>query len=110
MNISPEAAQKANSAQKRYRRIGGEGIIRRPPEEPRPSGSGLRGRTMVESRTNRNIDSGEHHRRTGERAMATANALQLDFIEDGIARITFDQPGSRANTLNQNVLAEFENI
>jgi len=37
-------------------------------------------------------------------------ALRLDFVEDGIARITFDQPGSRANTLNQGVQTEFENI
>ena len=37
-------------------------------------------------------------------------ALRLDFVEDGIARITFDQPGSRANTLNQGVQGEFENL
>ena len=37
-------------------------------------------------------------------------ALRLDFVEDGIAHITFDQPGSRANTLNQSVQTEFENI
>lgn len=41
---------------------------------------------------------------------STAGALRLDFVEDGIARITFDQPGSRANTLNQGVQTEFENI
>lgn len=37
-------------------------------------------------------------------------ALKLDFVENGIARITFDQPGSRANTLNQSVQTEFEDI
>lgn len=39
---------------------------------------------------------------------STALALQLDFVQPGIAHITFDQPGSRANTLNQGVLTEFE--
>src|SRR5437773_161871 len=43
--------------------------------------------------------------------MASASpALRLDVAPDGIARITFDQPGSRANTLNQSVLAELEQI
>jgi 3-hydroxyacyl-CoA dehydrogenase/enoyl-CoA hydratase/3-hydroxybutyryl-CoA epimerase/3-hydroxyacyl-CoA dehydrogenase/enoyl-CoA hydratase/3-hydroxybutyryl-CoA epimerase/enoyl-CoA isomerase len=37
-------------------------------------------------------------------------ALRLEVGNDGIARITFDQPGSRANTLNQGVLAELEAI
>ncbi len=37
-------------------------------------------------------------------------ALRLDFVQPGIARITFDQPGSRANTLNQNVQTEFEGV
>jgi 3-hydroxyacyl-CoA dehydrogenase / enoyl-CoA hydratase / 3-hydroxybutyryl-CoA epimerase / enoyl-CoA isomerase len=37
-------------------------------------------------------------------------ALRLDFVQPGIARITYDQPGSRANTLNQDVQTEFENI
>ena len=41
---------------------------------------------------------------------APTAALRLDFAEPGIARITFDQPGSRANTLNQAVQAEFENL
>ena len=41
--------------------------------------------------------------------MSTA-ALRLDFVQPGIARITYDQPGSRANTLNQAVQTEFENI
>jgi 3-hydroxyacyl-CoA dehydrogenase / enoyl-CoA hydratase / 3-hydroxybutyryl-CoA epimerase / enoyl-CoA isomerase len=41
---------------------------------------------------------------------SAAGALRLDFVEDGIARITFDQPGSRANTLSQGVQTEFENI
>ena len=37
-------------------------------------------------------------------------ALRLDFVQPGIARITFDTPGSRANTLNQGVQTEFETI
>jgi 3-hydroxyacyl-CoA dehydrogenase/enoyl-CoA hydratase/3-hydroxybutyryl-CoA epimerase/3-hydroxyacyl-CoA dehydrogenase/enoyl-CoA hydratase/3-hydroxybutyryl-CoA epimerase/enoyl-CoA isomerase len=37
------------------------------------------------------------------------SALKLD-IQNGIALITFDQPGSRANTLGQAVLAEFEEV
>ena len=37
-------------------------------------------------------------------------ALRLDFSSDGIAQITFDQPGSKANTLGQAILAEFETI
>jgi 3-hydroxyacyl-CoA dehydrogenase/enoyl-CoA hydratase/3-hydroxybutyryl-CoA epimerase/3-hydroxyacyl-CoA dehydrogenase/enoyl-CoA hydratase/3-hydroxybutyryl-CoA epimerase/enoyl-CoA isomerase len=41
---------------------------------------------------------------------ASSPALRLDISSDGIARITFDQPGSRANTLNQGVLAELEEI
>lgn len=40
----------------------------------------------------------------------SAAALRLDFVQPGIARITYDQPGSRANTLNQGVQTEFENI
>src|SRR5713226_2732755 len=36
-------------------------------------------------------------------------ALHLE-ITDGIARITFDLPGSKANTLGQAVLAEFESL
>ncbi len=40
---------------------------------------------------------------------ASSPALRLD-IADGIARVTFDQPGSRANTLNQAVLGELEQI
>ena len=39
--------------------------------------------------------------------MGCLTALKLD-IKDGIGVITFDQPGSRANTLGQAVLAEFE--
>jgi 3-hydroxyacyl-CoA dehydrogenase/enoyl-CoA hydratase/3-hydroxybutyryl-CoA epimerase/3-hydroxyacyl-CoA dehydrogenase/enoyl-CoA hydratase/3-hydroxybutyryl-CoA epimerase/enoyl-CoA isomerase len=35
-------------------------------------------------------------------------ALKLDFQEGGLAVLTFDQPGSRANTLGQAVLGEFE--
>ncbi len=37
-------------------------------------------------------------------------ALRLDIAGDGIAHIIFDQPGSRANTLHQGVLAELEQI
>ena len=37
-------------------------------------------------------------------------AFQVDYPRDGIARITFDQPGSRANTMGQAVLAELEGI
>src|ERR1700689_64050 len=40
--------------------------------------------------------------------MSSAAALRLEFLPDGIAQITFDQPGSKANTLGQAVLAEFE--
>src|SRR4051812_43383048 len=36
-------------------------------------------------------------------------ALRLEFIE-GIARILFDMPGSKANTLGQAILAEFETV
>ena len=35
-------------------------------------------------------------------------ALRLDYLPDGVARITFHQPGSRANTLNQAVQGELE--
>src|SRR5262245_5894097 len=44
--------------------------------------------------------------------MATASpggALKLD-TRDNLATVTFDQPGSRANTLGQAVLAEFEQV
>jgi 3-hydroxyacyl-CoA dehydrogenase / enoyl-CoA hydratase / 3-hydroxybutyryl-CoA epimerase / enoyl-CoA isomerase len=37
-------------------------------------------------------------------------ALQLDAPQGGVAVLTFDQPGSRANTLGQPILAEFENV
>jgi 3-hydroxyacyl-CoA dehydrogenase/enoyl-CoA hydratase/3-hydroxybutyryl-CoA epimerase/3-hydroxyacyl-CoA dehydrogenase/enoyl-CoA hydratase/3-hydroxybutyryl-CoA epimerase/enoyl-CoA isomerase len=40
---------------------------------------------------------------------ASGPALKLD-IKDNIAVVTFDQPGSRANTLGQAVLAEWEAI
>jgi 3-hydroxyacyl-CoA dehydrogenase/enoyl-CoA hydratase/3-hydroxybutyryl-CoA epimerase/3-hydroxyacyl-CoA dehydrogenase/enoyl-CoA hydratase/3-hydroxybutyryl-CoA epimerase/enoyl-CoA isomerase len=42
--------------------------------------------------------------------MAANSALHLDFVQEGFARITYDQPGSRANTLNQGVQSEFEEI
>src|SRR5262249_28787036 len=38
-----------------------------------------------------------------------AASLRLE-VQDSIAIITFDQPGSRANTLGQAVLADFERI
>ena len=41
--------------------------------------------------------------------MGCLTALKLD-IKDGIGVITFDQPGSRANTLGQVVLGEFEQL
>jgi 3-hydroxyacyl-CoA dehydrogenase/enoyl-CoA hydratase/3-hydroxybutyryl-CoA epimerase/3-hydroxyacyl-CoA dehydrogenase/enoyl-CoA hydratase/3-hydroxybutyryl-CoA epimerase/enoyl-CoA isomerase len=37
-------------------------------------------------------------------------ALRLDLSPDGIARVTFDQPGSRANTLSQAVQTELEQL
>jgi 3-hydroxyacyl-CoA dehydrogenase/enoyl-CoA hydratase/3-hydroxybutyryl-CoA epimerase/3-hydroxyacyl-CoA dehydrogenase/enoyl-CoA hydratase/3-hydroxybutyryl-CoA epimerase/enoyl-CoA isomerase len=37
-------------------------------------------------------------------------ALRLDVTEGGVAVLTFDQPGGRANTLNQAVLGEFERL
>jgi 3-hydroxyacyl-CoA dehydrogenase/enoyl-CoA hydratase/3-hydroxybutyryl-CoA epimerase/3-hydroxyacyl-CoA dehydrogenase/enoyl-CoA hydratase/3-hydroxybutyryl-CoA epimerase/enoyl-CoA isomerase len=37
-----------------------------------------------------------------------ASALRLEVIDQGIALVTFDQPNSRANTLGQAVLADFE--
>ena len=42
-------------------------------------------------------------------AKPTVAALRLE-VENGIGILTFDQPGSRANTLGQAVLAEFENV
>ncbi len=39
----------------------------------------------------------------------TLSALRLE-IQDHLAVVTFDQPGSRANTLGQAVLAEFEQL
>ena len=39
-----------------------------------------------------------------------ANALRLEIGPDGIACVIFDQPGSRANTLNQAVLADLERV
>lgn len=41
--------------------------------------------------------------------MSPNTALRLE-VTDGIARITFDLPGSKANTLGQPVLGEFEEI
>jgi 3-hydroxyacyl-CoA dehydrogenase/enoyl-CoA hydratase/3-hydroxybutyryl-CoA epimerase/3-hydroxyacyl-CoA dehydrogenase/enoyl-CoA hydratase/3-hydroxybutyryl-CoA epimerase/enoyl-CoA isomerase len=37
-------------------------------------------------------------------------ALRLETLEGSIAQLTFDQPNSRANTLNQAVLAELEGV
>lgn len=41
--------------------------------------------------------------------MSTA-ALRFEVVDGNIGLITFDQPNSRANTLNQAVLAEFEQL
>src|SRR5262245_56330003 len=40
----------------------------------------------------------------------TATALRLDVLEGNIAQVTFDLPGSRANTLGQAVLTELEQM
>jgi 3-hydroxyacyl-CoA dehydrogenase/enoyl-CoA hydratase/3-hydroxybutyryl-CoA epimerase/3-hydroxyacyl-CoA dehydrogenase/enoyl-CoA hydratase/3-hydroxybutyryl-CoA epimerase/enoyl-CoA isomerase len=40
----------------------------------------------------------------------TASALRLEVLDGGFAVVTFDQPGSRANTLGQAVLGEFEEL
>ncbi len=40
----------------------------------------------------------------------TTTALRWETIDDHIAVITFDQPGSRANTMGQAILAEFESV
>src|SRR5439155_26724566 len=37
-------------------------------------------------------------------------ALRLETLPGDVARVTFDLPGSRANTLGQAVLAEFEQL
>src|SRR4051794_29987348 len=37
-------------------------------------------------------------------------ALKLEAPQGGVAVLTFDQPGSRANTLEQGTLAEVENV
>ena len=42
--------------------------------------------------------------------METGSALRLDMINDRIARLTFDQPGSKVNTLHSSMLAEFEQV
>jgi 3-hydroxyacyl-CoA dehydrogenase/enoyl-CoA hydratase/3-hydroxybutyryl-CoA epimerase/3-hydroxyacyl-CoA dehydrogenase/enoyl-CoA hydratase/3-hydroxybutyryl-CoA epimerase/enoyl-CoA isomerase len=39
-----------------------------------------------------------------------ASALTLDVASDRVARLTFDLPGSKANTLGEAVLAEFEAV
>ncbi len=41
---------------------------------------------------------------------SSASALRLEVLEGAIALVTFDQPNSRANTLGQPVLAEFERL
>lgn len=40
----------------------------------------------------------------------TQPALQLDFVDGPIALVTFDMPGSRANTLGQAIQTELEGI
>src|SRR5262245_30701721 len=47
------------------------------------------------------------HSRQRRRTVAQS-ALQLEVARDGIGILTFDQPGSRANTLGQAILAELE--
>jgi len=42
--------------------------------------------------------------------MTSTNALRLEYRDDHVAVLTFDQAGSRANTLGQAVLAEFEAV
>jgi 3-hydroxyacyl-CoA dehydrogenase/enoyl-CoA hydratase/3-hydroxybutyryl-CoA epimerase/3-hydroxyacyl-CoA dehydrogenase/enoyl-CoA hydratase/3-hydroxybutyryl-CoA epimerase/enoyl-CoA isomerase len=42
--------------------------------------------------------------------MTAPSALRLEYLDSNIALITFDQPGSRANTLHQGVQAEFESV
>jgi 3-hydroxyacyl-CoA dehydrogenase/enoyl-CoA hydratase/3-hydroxybutyryl-CoA epimerase/3-hydroxyacyl-CoA dehydrogenase/enoyl-CoA hydratase/3-hydroxybutyryl-CoA epimerase/enoyl-CoA isomerase len=39
-----------------------------------------------------------------------ASALRLEVLDGSIALVTFDTPGSRANTLGQSVQAEFEKV
>lgn len=41
---------------------------------------------------------------------ATGAALRLDVRDDAVAVLTFDLPGSRANTMGQTVLGEFETM
>jgi 3-hydroxyacyl-CoA dehydrogenase/enoyl-CoA hydratase/3-hydroxybutyryl-CoA epimerase/3-hydroxyacyl-CoA dehydrogenase/enoyl-CoA hydratase/3-hydroxybutyryl-CoA epimerase/enoyl-CoA isomerase len=45
-----------------------------------------------------------------ESGSSVGTALQLEILDGGIALVTFDQPGSRANTLGQPVIAEFETL
>ncbi len=40
----------------------------------------------------------------------SGSALRLEVVEGAIGLLTFDQPGSRANTLNQAVLGELETL
>jgi 3-hydroxyacyl-CoA dehydrogenase/enoyl-CoA hydratase/3-hydroxybutyryl-CoA epimerase/3-hydroxyacyl-CoA dehydrogenase/enoyl-CoA hydratase/3-hydroxybutyryl-CoA epimerase/enoyl-CoA isomerase len=42
--------------------------------------------------------------------MTPASALKLDIHDNRIAVITFDLPGTKANTLGQTVLGEFESV
>lgn len=41
-------------------------------------------------------------------ASATTTALRLDYLADGLAQLVIDLPGTKANTLGQAILAEFE--
>jgi 3-hydroxyacyl-CoA dehydrogenase/enoyl-CoA hydratase/3-hydroxybutyryl-CoA epimerase/3-hydroxyacyl-CoA dehydrogenase/enoyl-CoA hydratase/3-hydroxybutyryl-CoA epimerase/enoyl-CoA isomerase len=41
---------------------------------------------------------------------STTSSLKLEVLNDGIALVTIDQPGSRANTLGQAVLADLDNV
>lgn len=38
------------------------------------------------------------------------SALRLDDVRDGVVRVTFDQPGSKVNTLHSGILAELEHV
>src|SRR5262245_28738402 len=59
--------------------------------------------------TTRSINSRANRKQCIGTPTMAATALRLD-IADRLAVITFDQPGSKANTLGQAVLAEFEQV
>ena len=45
-----------------------------------------------------------------ENLLSPEAALKWEVLEGSIGLVTFDQPNSRANTLNQAVLGEFEKL